>query len=287
MPPRRGIETLGVSLSAGSSGDRDRVVPGFMGFLEEAIREHLELQRRRGADPRSSSALSRRPSQPLVPGQTPAWAQGPLVFDHRRPQLEGPSDATDPVGLPPDGTLPPAVASPMPEAHAGDARFYEAPLPGTLPAERAGANADLALLEQETAEFDMSTVLGEAPLVGPRPPGCGRSRVRARPCRRIVPSARRVSLRRASSSGRFQLATPRRRHHDLRQARQLRLRVRRTRRSGAAHAELSRRARLLGAPARPSPTLPPESVIRAAPAFAIVSRFTPAARRFIPLPDAR
>ena len=41
-----------------------------MGFLEEAIREHLELQRRRGGDPRQIDLAEREALEPLVPGQT-------------------------------------------------------------------------------------------------------------------------------------------------------------------------------------------------------------------------
>ncbi len=97
-----------------------------MGLLEEAIREHLELQRRRGGDPTQIALAEREALEPLVPGQTPDWAEGPLLFDH-----EGPS-----------GTVPMPAGRPLVE-----------------PEQQPVAAAPV---EQETAELDMSAVLGTA-----------------------------------------------------------------------------------------------------------------------------
>ena len=109
-----------------------------MGLLEEAIREHLELQRRSGADPHLVARAEQEALQPLVPGHTPAWAQGPAALDHQQ-------------------------RGPRPER---------------------------AALEQDTAELDMSTVLGDASAwQDPAPPPEGGvpefGPVRAR---RIIPS---------------------------------------------------------------------------------------------------
>jgi hypothetical protein len=123
-----------------------------MGLLEETIREHLELQRRRGGDPHRIAVAEQEALQPLVPGQTPAWAEGPMLFDHEQSASRAPAieDA-------------PAAAQP-------------------------GASPDPSLLEQETAELDMSTVFGDRlaqPYPSDPPPGVpDGAPVRAR---RIVP----------------------------------------------------------------------------------------------------
>jgi len=127
-----------------------------MGLLEEAIREHLELQRRRGGDPTQIALAEREALQPLVPGHTPDWAEGPVLFDHETP------------------AVPPAVPSGRPLVE-----------PEQQP-------VAVVAQEQETAELDMSTVLGlpgdpqEAPVGHPGDePGLGDfGPVRAR---RIVP----------------------------------------------------------------------------------------------------
>jgi hypothetical protein len=98
-----------------------------MGLREEAIREHLELQRRRGGDLRQIALAEREALEPLVPGQTPDWAQGPALFDHEEAVQARPV----PSGRPP-------VEQPAQQV------------------------AEASVLEQETAELDMSAVLGIA-----------------------------------------------------------------------------------------------------------------------------
>jgi hypothetical protein len=53
-----------------------------MGLLDDAIREHLELRRRRGADP---GEVAREEQEVLRPidfgGEMPAWACGPASYD--------------------------------------------------------------------------------------------------------------------------------------------------------------------------------------------------------------
>ncbi len=49
-----------------------------MGLLDEAIREHLELKRRRGADPHELARVQQEALEPLdLDGELPAWVQGP------------------------------------------------------------------------------------------------------------------------------------------------------------------------------------------------------------------
>ncbi len=95
-----------------------------MGLLEEAIREHLELQRRRGGDPTQIALAEREALDPLVPGQTPDWAEGPGLFDHETSAVPSPTPSGRPLVEPEQQPV-----------------------------------SSLAV-EQETAELDMSSVLG-------------------------------------------------------------------------------------------------------------------------------
>jgi hypothetical protein len=133
-----------------------------MGLLEEAIREHLELQRRRGGDARQIALAEREALEPLVPGQTPDWAQGPALFDHEEPAQPEPL----PTGRP---LVEPTQEPAQPFAH----EFAEpaGPLVARAigPEDRAPTFEDPApqvaaagSLDQETAELDMSAVLGMA-----------------------------------------------------------------------------------------------------------------------------
>ncbi len=122
-----------------------------MGLLEEAIREHLELQRRHGGDVREIARAEQEALEPLVPGQTPDWALGPALFDHEQPPQADQALVADPAPVAPaaDATL---MADPAPVADptaAGPPIEYQ---PQQSPSQSA--------LEQETAELDMSAVLG-------------------------------------------------------------------------------------------------------------------------------
>ncbi|HUH81994.1 MAG TPA: hypothetical protein VLZ06_11780 [Solirubrobacteraceae bacterium] len=143
-----------------------------MGLLEEAIREHLELQRRRGGDPREIDLAEREALEPLVPGHTPDWAQGPVVFDHEHavqsdsgasggPLVDPAGEAqvdpaggqlVDPAGMPLADPIRGSLVDPPGLEHVGP--------PGGPPVEPGQPMAEPSLLEQETAELDMSTVLG-------------------------------------------------------------------------------------------------------------------------------
>jgi hypothetical protein len=93
------------------------IVADVMGVLDEAIREHLELRRRRGADP---GAVAREENEVLGPAHgTGAQAGEDRGLDGR------------------DGSAAP-----------DDTR-----------AQRSGAGEELAPVGEETAEFDMRTVL--------------------------------------------------------------------------------------------------------------------------------
>jgi hypothetical protein len=98
-----------------------------MGLLDDAIREHMELKRLRGADP---SEVARQESEVL--GRVP-----------RRGDAEG-EEPTD------EDALDEAAG----EDHTPETDDSPIATPG-------GHDADFANVGQETAEFDMSTVLDE------------------------------------------------------------------------------------------------------------------------------
>lgn len=102
-----------------------------MGLLDEAIREHLELKRRRGTDPR---VLAREEREALAP-----------VPHHH--DILGAEPAEDPIAYLP-------VADSPTEAHA-----VPTPAPFSLDEPPAGHLS----ASQETAELDMALVMGEDP----------------------------------------------------------------------------------------------------------------------------
>jgi hypothetical protein len=66
-----------------------------MGLLDDAIREHLDLKRRRGADP---SEIAREESEALGPVRREAPSEDappPAAFDHEAPALDEPAAAYD------------------------------------------------------------------------------------------------------------------------------------------------------------------------------------------------
>jgi hypothetical protein len=105
-----------------------------MGLLDDAIREHLELKRRRGADPGEVAQQERaalepgyaEEAQPSVAGDDePVYEDAPPAFDEAAPALEEPH-------LDPAAPLHEAAALGEPQAFAAG---------------------------QETAEFDMESIL--------------------------------------------------------------------------------------------------------------------------------
>ncbi len=105
-----------------------------MGLLDEAIREHLELKRRGGADP---TAVERAEREALEPG----FADEQEIIDGDTGDMGDPLEAAPvesaPVALAP--TEAPVEDHPSPDA--------------TL--------ADFSSVGQDTAELDMRAVLGE------------------------------------------------------------------------------------------------------------------------------
>jgi hypothetical protein len=114
-----------------------------MGLLDDAIREHLELKRRRGADP-GEVAREQREALDTIDGQAPAEDVG-TAQDASGPVVSGAPLVDRPAGAQPEPTV------------AGDVS------PGTETAEpvKAAEPAGGAAGAGETAELDMSSVLGE------------------------------------------------------------------------------------------------------------------------------
>ena len=122
-----------------------------MGLLDDAIREHLELKRRRGVDP---SMVAREQQEALAP-----------VF----PQEAGPDETdAEPAGEPAD-----AAADAL-YVHDSPAADHQPPA-DVVPLD--GHFTHDPVLAQETAELDMESVIAEQPGEGeadgpPTPPDC-------------------------------------------------------------------------------------------------------------------
>lgn len=115
-----------------------------MGLLDDAIREHLELKRRRGADP---SEVAREEHEALD-----APVQGPSAEDIA---LDGESASAAPLVDPPSMIAPPVAAVPVDEGA------------GIAPQPSPDEPSDMAV-GGETAELDMSSVLGDEHEDAPR-----------------------------------------------------------------------------------------------------------------------
>jgi hypothetical protein len=114
-----------------------------MGLLDDAIREHLELKRRRGADP-GEVAREQREALDAIDGRGAAENAGLAEEASGQPAVSGaplvdrPADTQlDPIG----------VSDEQPDARPAD------PVRASEPAEPAAGAG-------ETAELDMSSVLG-------------------------------------------------------------------------------------------------------------------------------
>jgi len=105
-----------------------------MGLLDEAIREHLELKRRGGADP---TAVERAEREALEPGfiDDQALAEGPMEDPLDQPPLEAEPVASAPIEAP---------FEPFEHHQSPDATL-----------------ADFSSVGQDTAELDMRSVFGE------------------------------------------------------------------------------------------------------------------------------
>lgn len=112
-----------------------------MGLLDEAIREHIELRRRGGADPHALAREEREALQPIGDGELPAWAMGPASLepeDARAEAVPAPAREAAPAGESIDGPALGLGARPASLTHAA-----------------AGA------LDQETVEIDMAALLAQ------------------------------------------------------------------------------------------------------------------------------
>ena len=128
---RRDRSVVAASVRAGG---RD-MVRRQMGLLDEAIREHLELKRRRGADP---GEVAREQGEAFPRGR------------HERFATRGDGYA------PSDEVTPEAVA-------AATSKRDERPAQDAPPSGQLALSGDRGRLDQETAEFDMATVLSDSP----------------------------------------------------------------------------------------------------------------------------
>jgi hypothetical protein len=106
---------------------------GAMGLLDEAIREHLELKRRRGGDP---SAIAREEREALAPGLADETTDDAA--------FAAPETPLDIETSTPDPAL--SASAPAPAGHRAE-----------------DSVADLAPGGQETAELDMQAVMEEDP----------------------------------------------------------------------------------------------------------------------------
>lgn len=154
-----------------------------MGLLDDAIRDHLDLKRRRGADPAEVERLERealgpvrRNREPADPGVDEAPAPSGDVADdddlghdwgeHEAPaagpapaHLGDPSLYDDEAGRPPAGDWPYADAGA--EAGAGIHDVADDLYPAAPPAVPR-ADHPLDQLEDETAEYDVAAEHGHA-----------------------------------------------------------------------------------------------------------------------------
>jgi hypothetical protein len=126
-----------------------------MGLLDDAIREHLELKRSRGADPEEVAREQREALDPLSDGGPSSELD--LGTEERRPEQRVASDAGF---LPGEETGQPRAAS----DHAGIEPASSEALSSDPPQVIAGPGAGDAL--EETVELDMKTVLDGEPVLG-------------------------------------------------------------------------------------------------------------------------
>src|SRR5215213_4954360 len=115
-----------------------------MGLLDDAIREHLELKRKHGADPED---VARQEQEALGPGKRNEFAQPEAEVEAEPPAVE-----PDPQ--------PPLNDEPPPEPAAVAAGYDEDPW---LDEDRDEVPADEALQQQRPASPESEDVLEETP----------------------------------------------------------------------------------------------------------------------------
>ncbi|HEY4896715.1 MAG TPA: hypothetical protein VII01_11555 [Solirubrobacteraceae bacterium] len=116
-----------------------------MGLLDDAIREHLELKRRSGADPGAIAQAEHEALDPIFP-EEPAVAEDGAMLDGASSELSAEQEPT-------------ADAYSQP-ADAGTVASDDQPAP-------AAEGEDFSNVGQETAELDMQAMLDEQPPMAP------------------------------------------------------------------------------------------------------------------------
>jgi hypothetical protein len=130
-----------------------------MGLLDDAIREHLELKRRRGADPAEIERLEREALGPVrrTPAETledQPETVGNFETDDAIPTASEPGAPAPPGGAAPSGGAPPPTAAPEPldhEAGRDETAEYE------VENERVSESTESADMLEETPEFLQDT----------------------------------------------------------------------------------------------------------------------------------
>ncbi len=122
-----------------------------MGLLDDAIREHLELKRRRGADP---GEVAREQHEALDPVPREARFADEDVDGSGNVDRAPASQDEQPFELPEAGVMAGGVPEDMPD------ELADAAQPADVEREPESAGAG------ETAELDMRTVLGDEPTPG-------------------------------------------------------------------------------------------------------------------------
>ena len=130
-----------------------------MGLLDDAIREHLELKRRHGADPGEIAHQERAALEPVFPEEA-GETDGTEPLAEHEPVAEQPLAGSD---EPADGDgVFEEPAPPEPDsAAAHPADLGTGDPSGTEHPSGEGGLADFSHAGQETAELDMSAVLDE------------------------------------------------------------------------------------------------------------------------------
>jgi hypothetical protein len=128
---------------------------GAMGLLDEAIREHLELKRRAGADP---SLVAREEQEALAP----VLRDDPDGVEAHGGGVEGDGETRPEGADDPSLVKPEPEPVPEPEAVPAEELVYE-PVPADRPA---GA---MPMLSEETQELDMVAAMADDPGEGDDP----------------------------------------------------------------------------------------------------------------------
>ncbi|HTW41234.1 MAG TPA: hypothetical protein VMD79_02840 [Solirubrobacteraceae bacterium] len=129
-----------------------------MGLLDEAIREHLELKRRRGADP---GAVAREEREALAPAFEDAPASSGAAEEHAVAKVhDAPGENAADDGLE-EHAASDAFDAAVEQTYVEEAptEAHALPTPGSSPVEE--HPEEHPAISQETAELDMQSVIGE------------------------------------------------------------------------------------------------------------------------------